>query len=148
MEQPLRVRFIGFPASAAGTAVMRGNRRRDTRPELELRRVLHAHGLRFRVDRRLDVAGARVRPDLVFPRQRVAVFVDGCFWHSCPCHGRKPQTNDAYWTRKLATNLVRDGQNTKALKAAGWQVIRVWEHQPAPSAAEAIIQALSNRDTV
>lgn len=75
---------------------MRGNRRRDTAPELRLRSALHARGWRFRVDLPIAVDGGRARPDLVFTRWRVAVFVDGCFWHSCPVHGRPPLSNSGY----------------------------------------------------
>jgi DNA mismatch endonuclease (patch repair protein) len=74
----------------------------------------------------------------VFPRHRVAVFVDGCFWHSCPDHGTAPSTNSEYWRAKLARNLERDAMNNEALARAGWKVLRIWEHEPAQGAAARI----------
>lgn len=107
---------------------MRANRRRDTRPELALRSELHRRGLRFRVDF-APVQGLRCRPDVVFTRARVAVFVDGCFWHSCPVHGTRPTANGAWWAAKLDGNRARDRWNDAALAAEGWHVIRIWEHE-------------------
>ncbi|WP_203139307.1 very short patch repair endonuclease [Microbacterium sp. JZ31] len=107
---------------------MQAIRRRDTGPELAIRRLLHAAGYRYRCDYRVDVAGARIRPDIVFTRARVAIFVDGCFWHSCPEHGRTPRVNTDYWEPKLERNRTRDEANTRALEEAGWCVLRIWEH--------------------
>src|SRR5688500_71920 len=87
---------------------MQANRRRDTGPELALRSLLHARGLRYRCDYRLKFDGGAVRPDIVFTRVKVAVFVDGCFWHSCPVHGHSPRQNTQYWAPKLASNRARD----------------------------------------
>src|SRR6266540_4184179 len=115
-------------SSAAVTSVMRGNRRADTRPEVALRRELHRSGFRFRKDFAVRTPARVVRPDIVFTRWQLAVFVDGCFWHSCPDHGVKPRTNVEYWTRKLAVNIARDEAVNLALDAAGWSVIRFWEH--------------------
>jgi DNA mismatch endonuclease, patch repair protein len=117
------------PSSAAASAVMRGNRRLDTRPELALRRLLHGRGLRYRVDFALSIGGVKTRPDIVFSRQRVAVYVDGCFWHACPEHGNQPRANAGYWEAKLRRNVERDRRATQALEAAGWVVIRAWEHE-------------------
>ena len=104
---------------------MRGNRRRDTSPELRLRRELHRRGRRFRVDERVKVEARRCpRPDILFTRWRVAIFVDGCFWHCCPEHGKPPKTNGAYWGPKLARNVERDAEDTAVLQAAGWKVLR------------------------
>src|SRR5687768_8666779 len=97
-----------IPTSAAASAVMRANRKSDTRPETRLRSALHARGLRFRKHLPIDAAGLRVRPDIVFPRVRLAVFVDGCFWHSCPIHGTNPRGNSSYWSPKLKSNVRRD----------------------------------------
>jgi len=116
---------------------MRANRRRDTGPELRLRSALHALGLRFRVDRRPDVA-IPCRADVVFSRRRVAVFVDGCFWHGCPTHYAAPSTNGSYWAAKVEGNRRRDAATAAALEAAGWQIVRVWEHDDAARAAQAI----------
>src|SRR4051794_4976178 len=96
------------PADAMVSARMARNRRRDTKPELRLRAALHARGLRFRVDYPVRTDALTVRPDVVFTRWRVAVFVDGCFWHGCPEHGTRPQRNAAYWGPKLQRNVARD----------------------------------------
>lgn len=127
-----------MPSSEAVRATMRANRRRDTGPELRLRRELHRRGFRFRVDYRIDVNGGWCRPDLVFTRARVAVFVDGCFWHSCPIHATHPAANRDWWRAKLDANVARDRRNDASLEAAGWNVIRVWEHESELLAADLI----------
>lgn len=114
-------------------------RRRDTRPERMLRSILHARGLRYRVDMRIDLPGERVRPDVVFTRAKVAVFVDGCFWHCCPNHGRFPSVNVSYWSPKLAGNVARDIRSTAALRDQGWCVMRFWEHE-APEACASLVE--------
>jgi DNA mismatch endonuclease (patch repair protein) len=86
--------------------------------------------------------GVRVRPDIVFTARRIAVFVDGCFWHVCPQHGRQPTSNEWYWTPKLRRNMDRDQLVTTALKEAGWQVVRIWEHMPLPDAVTAVTDAV------
>lgn len=122
---------------------MRANRRTDTKPELALRRALHGRGYRYRKDYRLDLAnGARVRPDIAFTARRVAVFVDGCFWHVCPEHGTSPAANTWYWEPKLRRNVQRDRAADEALTAAGWEVVRVWEHESLEAAVTAVIDAL------
>lgn len=140
-----------FPgSSASGEAEpnprrrnMQANRRRDTSPELALRRVLHREGLRYRCDFRIDLPGAvRARPDVVFTRLKVAVFVDGCFWHGCPVHGGRPSTNAEYWSAKLARNLDRDRLQTSALQDAGWTVIRIWEHENIDNGRDRVVSAL------
>jgi DNA mismatch endonuclease (patch repair protein) len=119
---------------------MRANRRTDTKPELALRRALHGRGYRYRKDYRLDLAdGKRVRPDIAFTARRVAVFVDGCFWHSCPQHGSKPAVNVGYWDPKLRRNVERDRAADTALAAAGWEVVRIWEHEPLADAVVAVL---------
>jgi DNA mismatch endonuclease, patch repair protein len=122
---------------------MRANRRTDTKPELALRRALHRQGYRYRKDYRLDLTGARVRPDIAFTARRVAVFVDGCFWHCCPQHGTQPAANTWYWAPKLARNVERDRAADAALAAAGWRVVRVWEHESLDGAVAAVVSALS-----
>lgn len=117
---------------------MRLNRRRDSRPELALRRELHRCGLRFRVDLPIRVPGRLVRPDVVFTRARIAVFVDGCFWHCCPDHGNVPRANSSYWSPKLARNVARDRAVDSVLPANGWQVVRAWEHEPADAVADRV----------
>lgn len=122
---------------------MRANRRSDTKPELALRRALHSQGYRYRKDYRLDLTGARVRPDIAFTARRVAVFVDGCFWHCCPQHGTKPANNTWYWEPKLARNVARDRAADAALRAAGWSVVRIWEHESLAAAVAAVVTALA-----
>ena len=100
-------------------------------------------GYRFRKDYRLDLdAGARVRPDIAFTARRVAVFVDGCFWHVCPEHGRNPGVNEWYWAPKLRRTVERDRAADAALTAAGWRVVRIWEHVPLTDAVAAVTAAL------
>ncbi|MBW8060005.1 MAG: very short patch repair endonuclease [Solirubrobacterales bacterium] len=120
---------------------MRANRRRDTGPERQVRSLLHCAGLRFRVDFPINAGGRKVRPDIVFTARRLAVFVDGCFWHGCPEHGRIPKTNPAYWEPKIAGNQRRDEGQQRALEAAGWEVIRIWEHVAPENATQQIISA-------
>lgn len=135
------------PSSLSAREVMRGNRSRDTKPEAALRSALHRRGLRFR-KQIAPVAELRCRADIVFPRARVAVFVDGCFWHGCPLHGFVPRTNMSYWRAKLERNRARDRRDEAALKQAGWAVVRVWEHEPPEEAAarvEAAVRAARAR---
>ncbi|HWT90499.1 MAG TPA: very short patch repair endonuclease [Solirubrobacterales bacterium] len=118
---------------------MAANRRRDTSLELHLRSLLHARGLRFRVDYPIPVPGRRpVRPDIVFTRARVVVFVDGCYWHGCPEHWSPPKSNVEYWTTKIERNQERDRQADAALAGIGWSVVRLWEHEDMERAAAAI----------
>lgn len=123
---------------------MKTQRRRDTKLELELRRALHRSGLRFRVDQ-APLPGQRSRADVVFRRARVAVFVDGCFWHGCPVHGSTPKANQEWWTAKLAANKDRDAANNRRLAEAAWLSIRIWEHEDIESAARRIAEAVSER---
>lgn len=116
-------------SSPAARRVMQGNARRETSPERELRSALHRRGLRFRKNYS-PVRGIRCRVDVVFIAARLAVFVDGCFWHSCREHGTSPRTNADWWRLKLEANVERDRRNTAALMAAGWTVLRLWEHEP------------------
>ena len=134
-----------FPTSAGVTANMKANRRTNTKPELALRTALHAMGYRYRKDHRLDLPLRRVRPDIAFTRRKVAVFVDGCFWHACPEHGSKPRNNEWYWGPKLLRNVERDRANDAALTLAGWSVIRLWEHVPLDEAVTTVVTALEPR---
>jgi DNA mismatch endonuclease, patch repair protein len=102
--------------------------RKDTRPEIVLRSALHRLGLRFRKDCR-PVRSLRCTADVVFPREKVCVFVDGCFWHGCRRHLDAPKTNAEWWEEKIRHTARRDRQRTKYLRAAGWTVIRLWEHE-------------------
>lgn len=120
--------YESWASSPAVEATMRGNRRRDTKPELAVRRLVHANGLRYRVDAR-PLPGLNRRADLVFTRAKVAVMIDGCYWHGCPEHGTTAKTNAEYWNAKIARNVQRDGETDALLKAAGWTVVRAWEHE-------------------
>ena len=130
------------PPPSSATATMRANRATNTGPEVALRRELHARGCRYRLGVRLVLPARAVRPDVTFRKQRVAVFVDGCFWHSCPTHGRKPSDPTGYWAAKLGRNRDRDDAVNRALDEAGWSVIRIWEHEPVAEAADRVIAAL------
>ncbi len=128
---------------------MQANKRRDTKPELAVRRLLHAGGLRFRVDFP-PVPTLRRRADVVFTRARVAVFIDGCFWHGCPEHRVAPKSNADYWRVKIATNQGRDADTDTRLVEAGWTVVRIWEHEdPVGAAAQvtAMVQARRSAST-
>ena len=127
------------PKDDAATRVGQGNRRSGTKPEVALRSSLHRRGLRFRKDFPVRVGTGRpVRPDIVFTRARVAVLVDGCFWHGCPEHQVIPRSNRDYWVPKLRRNIDRDREVDEALTGAGWQVIRIWEHEDPDAAAELV----------
>lgn len=115
---------------------MRGNRRRDTKPELAVRRLIHAAGLRYRVD--FAPIGGRSRADIVFSRARVAIFIDGCFWHGCPAHATYPKRNSDYWIPKLQRNMERDRESDARLQLAGWTVLRFWEHESPEDVAATI----------
>jgi DNA mismatch endonuclease, patch repair protein len=129
------------PSSAGVSERMSRVRRRDTAPELELRSELHRRGLRYRVDRR-PLEALTSRADLVFGPAKVAVYVDGCFWHSCPEHGTMPRSNEAFWQDKLGRNQERDAAVNEALTAAGWTVIRIWEHEEIAPAADRVDAAV------
>ncbi|MFG2105999.1 very short patch repair endonuclease [Micromonospora chersina] len=123
---------------------MQSNRSRDTKPELALRRALHAMGLRYRVCAK-PLPDIRMTADIVFRPARVAVEVRGCFWHGCPEHYRQPSGNREYWTAKIARNMARDEKNAKALDEAGWLLIPVWEHEDVPITAASIASVVRRR---
>lgn len=116
---------------------MRGNRSKDTSHEVALRSELHRRGLRFR-KHVAPVPGLKFRPDVVFPRQQIAVECFGCFWHRCPVDGVSPHTHSEYWQVKLDRNVDRDRRNARELAKAGWQLIVVWEHEDPKAAADRI----------
>ncbi|MFF3864247.1 very short patch repair endonuclease [Micromonospora sp. NPDC001898] len=120
--------------SPAVRAVMRANKARDTGPERRLRSVLHKRGLRYRVNARPLIALRRTA-DVVFPTARVAVFIDGCYWHGCPEHYRPARVNDQFWHEKIDRNRIRDRETNQILAEAGWIVIRIWEHEDPTDAA-------------
>ena len=122
--------------------MMRGNRATDTSPEFSpARSAVHRLGLRYRKHRR-PLPELRCRADLVFRPQRVAVFIDGCFWHGGSDHGTRPSTNSHYWGPKIERNRERDGRNDRLLAAAGWMVVRVWEHEAPEQAAAQVAAAV------
>ncbi|KAB1108233.1 very short patch repair endonuclease [Micromonospora aurantiaca] len=122
---------------------MQRQRRKDTEPELALRRSLHRAGLRYRIG--LPVVGSPRRTiDIAFTRIKLAVFVDGCFWHGCPQHATWPKANAAWWEAKILKNRERDRETTRQLEQAGWTVIRIWEHEPAESAASRLVDVVKD----
>jgi DNA mismatch endonuclease (patch repair protein) len=135
------------PSSEAASRVMRGNRGSDTKPEIRVRSELHRRGLRFRKQLRIDTAALKVRPDIVFSRQRLAVFMDGCFWHRCPEHGSDPRSNTGYWSLKLQRNVERDQRVATALTDEGWTVLRIWEHVSTQDAANQVQRALHDSES-
>lgn len=120
---------MSWASSENARRTMTANRRRDTKPELRVRRILHRAGLRFRVDHR-PTRIIRTRADIVFSRARICVFIDGCYWHACPEHFVMPKTNADYWSPKIARNSARDKETTSILLEEGWCVLRYWEHTP------------------
>ena len=122
---------------------MKANPSFDTKPEVALRAALHARGLRFRKNFPVAIHEARgTRVDVAFTRARVAIFVDGCFWHGCPIHGTMPKANPHYWPAKLARNRARDLLVTESLERDGWTVLRIWEHVPLAEAVETVLATL------
>jgi len=121
---------------------MRQVRQRDTTAELRLRSELHRRGLRFFVDR-APVPGWRRRADIVFPTARVAVYVDGCFWHGCPEHATWPKANERWWREKIESNRRRDRDTDDNLVRVGWKGVRIWEHEGPDDAAEKVIAELT-----
>ncbi|MGE3358642.1 MAG: very short patch repair endonuclease [Acidimicrobiia bacterium] len=132
------------PTSEAATIIGKANRRSGTKPERLVRSELHRRGRRFRKDHLVRTPEVWVRVDVCFTRARVAVFVHGCFWHCCPEHGRIPKVNQAYWGPKLAANRARDERVERALRASGWVVLRIWEHEPIAAAADRVELALAS----
>ncbi|MFI9559093.1 very short patch repair endonuclease [Nonomuraea endophytica] len=120
---------------------MRSNKGRDTRPELALRRAVHALGLRYRVSYR-PLKFVRRTADLVFTRAKVAVFMDGCFWHGCPAHHTVAATNAGFWAEKVRRTRERDAETDRLLREAGWHVVRVWEHEDPLAAADRVAETV------
>ncbi len=116
-----------------------------TRSQSPPQSALHRRALRFGKDHLLRIGDLKVRPDVVFSRWRVAVFVDGCFWHGCPEHQRVPQRNREYWVPKLQANIDRDRRVDAALAEGGWDVVRVWEHEEVEVGTTRVVAALERR---
>ncbi|MFC9736714.1 very short patch repair endonuclease [Streptomyces noursei] len=133
-----------WASSAARRRNMQAIRSRDTTPERALRSLVHAAGLRYRVAAK-PLPGMRRTADLLFRPTRVAVFIDGCFWHGCPEHFVAPRTNPDYWNEKISRNVQRDRDTDARLAAEGWLVLRFWEHQPAASCAAEVVAAVQER---
>jgi len=133
-----------WASSPATRKSMQANRSRDTKPELALRRALHAMGLRFRVCAK-PVPEIPRSVDVVFRPARVAVEVRGCFWHGCPEHYRKPKANESYWTAKVARNVARDADTARRLEEAGWLLLVIWEHENPREAAAKVSSAVLRR---
>lgn len=133
-----------WAASEAVRASMRSNRSRDTKPELALRKAVHSLGLRYRVSAR-PLPEVRRTADLVFTKAKVAVFLDGCFWHGCPLHHRSPGANFDYWSQKIERNKARDADTDKKLLDAGWLPLRIWEHEDPSDAARRIADIVKQR---
>lgn len=132
------------PLSAAVSARMSRQASKDTAAELAVRRLLHAAGLRYRVE--FPVPGmARRRIDVAFTSVKVAVLIDGCFWHGCPQHATQPKSNAEWWRQKLDRNMARDAETTEHLVAAGWEVLRFWEHESAEDVALRVAAAVTRR---
>ncbi|MEU1348118.1 very short patch repair endonuclease [Streptomyces sp. NPDC005795] len=117
------------PSSPAVSARMSRQANRDTAPEVAVRKLLHASGYRYRVNQRVPNM-ARRTIDIAFTRAKVAIFLDGCFWHGCPEHATRPKANGEWWGEKLDRNKKRDAETTTHLEAEGWTVLRFWEHEP------------------
>ncbi|WP_263359257.1 very short patch repair endonuclease [Acidicapsa ligni] len=121
---------------------MQGNKSRDTKPEVAVRSAVHALGMRYRISAR-PLRDLRRTADLVFRNARVAVFVDGCFWHGCPQHHAQPKTNATYWATKIRGNKTRDEDTTERLRQEGWTVLRFWSHEEPPSVATQIAEVVA-----
>ncbi|WP_445269231.1 very short patch repair endonuclease [Streptomyces sp. DSM 41634] len=131
-----------WASSAARRRNMQAIRSRDTKPEQLIRRLVHAQGLRYRVAAK-PLQDLRRTADMVFRPAKVAVFIDGCYWHGCPEHYVPPKTNPGYWSEKVAKNMARDRDTDQHLKEAGWTVLRFWEHESPESCALTIATTVS-----
>lgn len=131
------------PASSPSIrARMSRQQRRDTKPELLVRKILHSRGIRYRVDAAPE-SGVRCKADLLWRGLRLAVFIDGCFWHGCPEHATRPKANEAWWAEKLDGNVQRDRRTNRQLTSLGWIVLRFWEHEQPSTVADVICQTLA-----
>lgn len=132
-----------WASSEQARRTMRANRSKNTSPELAVRVLLHGRGLRYRVHFR-PAPSIRRTADIVFTRRKIAVFIDGCFWHACPEHFIAPRSNPGYWEPKIAGNQRRDRETDEALRAEGWTVLRFWEHESPSAVADLIERAVGD----
>lgn len=137
---------IGTPAPSSEAALkrMQAAKPRDTAPEKALRSSLHNRGLRFRVDQKI-IKDLNRKADIVFRSAKVAVFVDGCFWHGCPIHGTSAKANAKFWKNKIERNQARDLDTNSRLKKAGWRIVRVWEHEDPEKTSQKILRLIVKR---
>ncbi len=137
---------LGKPAPSSDAALkrMKAAKPRDTVPEKALRSALFKKGVRYKIDAR-PVKELNRRADIVFRSAKVAIFVDGCFWHGCPIHGTQAKANAEFWKNKIKQNQIRDEDTNKQLKKAGWRVIRVWEHKNPEKASQKIYNIIMKR---
>lgn len=134
----------GTPSDARSRN-MAAVKRTNTLPEVRLRRAVHSAGHRFRKDFPIRIDGRLIRPDIAFTKLKIAVFVDGCFWHRCPVHGQTPATNLTQWQKKLDANVDRDRAQDKLLGKAGWLVLRIWEHESIVAGVTRVEAAIMDR---
>ncbi|MGO1306053.1 MAG: very short patch repair endonuclease [Microbacterium gubbeenense] len=138
-------RTVPAVSSEHARRTMKANRRRDTSIEVAVRTRIFAAGARYRVDFAPDATNRRRRADIVFTRARIAIYIDGCFWHGCGAHFTLPKTNVEYWSAKIARNRERDVETTERLASAGWLVLRFWEHEDPDVIASTIMSRLRSR---
>lgn len=143
-ETPWQPPEGSWASTAARRRNMQAIRSRDTKPEKAIRRLVHAKGLRYRIDAR-PLADLRRTADMIFRPVQVAVFIDGCYWHGCPEHYVSPKTNPGYWSGKVAGNVARDRDTNRRLEESGWLVLRFWEHEEPARCAEDIAAAVRER---
>jgi DNA mismatch endonuclease, patch repair protein len=139
--------YESWASSDASRKIMRANRSRDTRAELAVRRLVHAAGLRYRVNVRPEPDFRRTA-DILFRQARVVVLIDGCYWHGCPEHFKMPSTNRGYWEDKIRRNRLRDIETTRLFEARDWMVLRFWEHEAPSTIAANIVDTVRARREV
>lgn len=132
------------PSSPLAQKTMSAQRQADTKPEIAVRSALHRRGLRYR-KHLAPLQGLRCKADVVFLRQQVAIFIDGCFWHGCTQHGTVPKANNRWWRQKIEGNQARDRRNDEVLEHAGWAVVRIWEHEDPEAAADRVMAVVRGR---
>ncbi|WP_326817166.1 very short patch repair endonuclease [Streptomyces sp. NBC_01762] len=135
------------PSSPGVSARMSRQARRDTTPEVAVRKLLHAAGYRYRINERVPGMSRRTI-DIAFTRAKVAVMIDGCFWHGCPEHATQPKANSEWWRVKLDRNMARDVETTEHLTAAGWTVLRFWEHEAPSRVADRVAETVDRERSV